>query len=75
MELLVEDGRVAGVGRITAMQDACNHALGGVDRNTSPFAKLVHLSALDIQIINGGSESTGIISIPQAACIELVLEV
>ena len=75
VQLLVESSMVTRVSGVTAMENTSNHALARVDRDTCPVAEEVHLSALDMQVGKVTSESTGVISISEATCVVLILEI
>lgn len=74
MQLLVKGCRMAGVRRITAMQDSSHHAFARVDGNACPFAEKMHFSTLGMKVCKGASECTSIISIPKTAGVVSVLE-
>ena len=65
---------MAGVRRITAMQDSSHHAFARVDGNACPFTEKMDFSALGMKVCKGASECTSIISIPKTAGVVSVLE-
>ena len=74
-ELSLQDRLVGGFPGVCVVEDACYLAFGVVQWYACPLAVGVHLGALDLEVLGVVGEGSGVISIPQAACVELVQQV